>query len=106
MATKCWEQNFEILPTSNLAGSQSRCAKIDNFRYIFPIFSEVLHDRALLFGTKILFNSADVTIKSNLKNFENWNFGRILNFEILGNFYLSAKTYLLLQFPSEGNETW
>ena len=34
----------------------------------------------------MIFNTADVTMQSNLKNMENWIFGRIFNFEILAFF--------------------
>ena len=100
------KRNFEFLPQSYLTGPQSWSAKIGNFRYFFPIFSEVLDDEALNFCTKILFNTANVTQKSNFKNIENWNFGRILNFEILVLTCHMIKFYLLPQFLSKLNDTW
>ena len=39
--------------------------------------------------------TADVTMKSNLKNMENWNFGRILNFEILAFFFAMWPIYVI-----------
>ena len=106
LAKKIWKRNFEILPTSNSAHRQSWSAKIDNFHYFFAIFSEVYDDETWIFCTKVLFNTANVTMKSNFKNVENWNFGRILNFEILVFFGRMAKIYLLPQFSSKFNETW
>ena len=76
------------------------------FSLLFRHFLRGLGWWGLDFCTKVLLNTANVTMKSNFKNVENSIFGRILNFEILVFFGRMAKIYLLPQFSSKFNETW
>ena len=69
--TKCWDQNFEILPLANFMGVEIlELAKMSNFQRFFVHQSVALPNGTLIFSKMILLGSTKSWIGANWEGFK------------------------------------